>query len=156
MTITCDPDDVVWAINELHAVAEAVRTYGDLGRIGIDQPRLDGLPTQLYLLAAAVEAQMRSLLHTDQLCASRLFRVVSSPEDRPRSVMHFDLTPADTVVVSAISTEICVAELSEAHRRLIGATKRLCTSLQSQAMAPVYESLDTEAEQLRVFVAAFA
>lgn len=156
MTITCQPDDVVRAINELHAVAEAVRTYGDLGRIGVDQPRLGDMPTRLYLLAAAVEAQMRSLLHTDQLCASRLFRVPPSPNDRPRSVMHFDLTAADTVVVTAVSTEICVAELSEAHQRLIAATKRLRTSLQSQAMAPVYESLNTEAEQLRVFVAAFA
>ncbi|ULN44711.1 hypothetical protein MI149_29905 (plasmid) [Mycolicibacterium crocinum] len=156
MKITCHPDDVVWVINELHAVAEAVRTYGDLGRTGVDQPRLEGLPTQLYLLAAAVEAQMRALLHTDQLCASRLFRALPSLDDPPRSVMHFDLTAADTVVVSAVSTEICIAELSDAHQRLIAATKRLRTSLQSQAMAPLYESLDNEAEQLRLFVAAFA
>lgn len=156
MKVTCHPDDVVWVINELHAVAEAVRTYGDLGRVGVDQPRLEGLPTQLYLQAAAVEAHMRALLHTDQLCASRLFRVLPSPDDPPRSVMRFDLTAADTVVVSAVSTEICVAELSDAHQRLIEATKRLRTSLQSQTMAPLYESLDNEAEQLRLFVAAFA
>ncbi len=156
MKITCHPDDVVWVINELHAVAEIVRTYGDLGRTGADQPRLGNTPTQLYLLAAAVEAQMRALLHADQLCASRLFRVLPSPDDPPRSVTHFDLTAADTVVVNAVSTEICVAELSEAHQRLIAATSRLRTSLQSQAMAPLYESLDNEAEQLRLLVAAFA
>lgn len=156
MKITCHPEDVVWVINELHVVAETVRTYGDLGRTGVDQPRLGGMPTQLYLLAAVVEAQMRTLLHTDQLCASRLVRLLPSPDDRPRSVMHFDLAAVDTVVVNAVSTEICVAELSEAHQRLIAATKRLRTSLQSPAMTPVYESLDNEAEQLRVFVAAFA
>lgn len=156
MKIECHPDDIVWVINELHAVAEVVRTYGDLGRIAVDQPRLTDMPTQLYLLATAVEAQMRTLLHTDQLCAARLLRLLPSADDRPRSVMHFDLSAADTVVVAAVSTEICIAELGEAHRRLITAIKRLRTSLQSQAMARVYESLDTEAEQLRVFVAAFA
>lgn len=156
MTVTCHPDDVVWVINELHAVAEVVRTYGDLGRTGIDQPRLGNLPTQLYLWAAAAEAQMRALLHTDQLCASRLLRVLPSPDAPPRSVMHFALTAADTVVASAVSTEICIAELSDAHQRLIEATKRLRSSLQSQAMAPLYESLANGAEQLRLFVAAFA
>lgn len=69
-------------INELHAVAEALRTYVDLGCTGVDQPRLGNMPTQTYLLAAAVEAKMRALLHTDQLCASRLFRVLPSPDDR--------------------------------------------------------------------------
>lgn len=63
MKIACHPEDVVWMINELHAVAEIVRTYGDLGRTGVGQPRLGGaMPTQLYLLAVAVEARMRALL----------------------------------------------------------------------------------------------
>lgn len=106
MTIACHPEEVVWVINELHAVAETVRTYGDLGRTGVGQPRLGGIPAQLYLLAAAVEPQMRDLLHTDQLCASRLFRLLPSPDDQPRSVMHFDLAAANTVAVSAVSTEI--------------------------------------------------
>ena len=116
MTIACHPDDVVAVINELHDVAETVRTYGDLGQSpGEGRPSLGGMPTQLYLVAAAVEAQMRSLMYTDRVCASRLFH----PPDNPaRKVMHFDLTAADTVVVSAVSTEICVAELGEAHRRL--------------------------------------
>ncbi|SBS78132.1 conserved hypothetical protein [uncultured Mycobacterium sp.] len=154
MTIACHPDEVVLVINELHEVAETVRTYGDLGRPpGGGRPSLGGMPMQLYLLAAAVETQMRSLIHADHVCASRLFH----PRDDPaRKVMHFDLTTADTVVVSAVSTEICVAELGHAHRRLTAATTRLRTALQSPAMAPVLESLDNEAEQLRLFVAAFA
>lgn len=154
MTIECHPDDVVAVINELHHIAEIVRTYGDLGRQpGGERLALGGMPMQLYLLAAAVEAQMRSLIHADHVCASRLFH---PPNDPARKVMHFDLAPADTVVVGAVSTEICVAELGEAHRRLTEATKRLRTAQQSPAMTPVFESLDKEAEQLRVFVAAFA
>jgi hypothetical protein len=152
--IECHPTEVAAAIDELHEVAEIVRTYGDLGRTPASgQPMGGSLPTQLYLLAAAVEAQMRSMLYTDQLCASRLF---PSPEDPPRSVTLFDLTTAHTVVVGAVSTEICVAELSEAQRRLTAATRRLRTALKSAAMTPVYVNLDEAAEQLRVFVAAFA
>lgn len=71
---------------------------------------------------------MRSMVHTDRLCASRLFR---PPDDPQRSVMHFDLAGADAVVVGAVSTEICVAELSEAKRRLAAATQRLLAALQS-------------------------
>lgn len=153
MTIACDPDKVVWVINELHDVAESVRTYGDLGHVPSgDRPAIGAMPTQLYLLAAAVEAQMRSLVHVDRLCAARLW----APLDAARKVMHFEFTAADTIVVSAVSTEICVAELGEAHRRLAAATKQLRTSLQSPSIATVFESLDQEVERLRVFVAAFA
>ena len=58
MTITCLPEEVVVeVINELHDVAEIVRTYGDLGRTpGSGQPNLGATPTQLYLTAAAIEA----------------------------------------------------------------------------------------------------
>ncbi|EHB46430.1 hypothetical protein [Mycolicibacterium vinylchloridicum] len=153
MTIACDPDKVVGVINELHDVAETVRTYGDLGQApSAQRPAIGAMPTQLYLLAAAVEAQMRSLIHIDRVCASRLW----PPPDAARKVMHFELTAADTVVVSAVSTEICVAELGQAHRRLTGATKQLRTALQSPSIATVFESLDKEVERLRVFVAAFA
>lgn len=153
MTIACDPEKIVWVIDELHDVAETVRTYGDLGHApGADRPAIGAMPTQLYLLAAAVEAQMRSLVHVDRLCASRLW----APLDKARKVMHFELTAADTIVVSAVSTEICVAELGEAHRRLTAATKQLRAALQSPSIATVFESLEKEAERLRVFVAAFA
>ena len=153
MTIACDPEGVVAVINELRDVAEAVRTYGDLGAPpGGGRWSLAGMPMQLLLLAAAVEAQLRSLIHTDQVCASRLFR---QPVDPARTVLHFDLTIPDSVVVSAVSTEICVAELGDAHRRLIAATTRLRSALQSPATA-VFENLEKEAEQLRLFVAAFA
>lgn len=153
-TMVCDPAEVVAAIDELHEVAEIVRTYGDLGQTAHSrQPMGGGMPTQLYLLAAAVEAQMRSMLYTDQLCASRLF---PSPDDPPRSVALLDLKTAHTVVVGAVSTEICVAELSQAQRRLTAATRQLRTALKVPAMTPVFESLAEAAEQLRVFVAAFA
>src|SRR3954465_11966115 len=101
MRLLCRPDEVVAVINELHDVAEIVRTYGDLGQAGTQRPSLGGMPMQLYLLAAAVEAQMRSIVHTDQVCSSRVFRRADDP---PRSVMHFDLATADTVVVGAVST----------------------------------------------------
>jgi hypothetical protein len=70
--------------------------------------------------------------------------------------MHFDLTVADTVVVGAVSSEVCIAELTEAHRRLAAAAKQLRTALQAGASETVNESLDTEVERLRTFVASFA
>jgi hypothetical protein len=152
-TTECHPTEVVGVVNELHEVAEIIRTYGDLGQTSSGRPRLGGMPTQLYLLAAAVEAQMRSLVYTDRLCASRLF---PSPDDPPRSLAHFDLAAADTVVVGAVSIEICVAELTEAQRRFTGVTQRLRKAMHPSAITPVLESLDKEAEQLRVFVASFA
>jgi hypothetical protein len=156
-TMVCDPAEVVAVIDELHEIAEIARTYGDLGQTpSSTQPMGGGMPTHLYLLAAAVEAQLRSMLYTDQLCASRLFRPLPSPDDQPRSVIHVDLARADTVVVGAVSTEICVAELGEAQQRLTAASQRLRKALKVPAMTTVLESLDEAAEQLRVFVASFA
>lgn len=153
MDIICRPQEVVAVINELHDVAEIVRTYGDLGDMGNGHSMSVGMPMQLYLTAAAIEAQLRSIAHGDQLCAARLFR---SDDDPARSVMNFDLTVADTVTVGAVSTEVCIAELTEAHRRLAAAAKQLRTALQAKAMATVNESLDNEVARLRTFVAAFA
>lgn len=153
MKLLCRPDEVVAVINELRDVAEIVRSYGDLGQTGRQRPSLGAMPMQLYLLAAAAEAEMRSIVHTDQLCASRAWGPADHP---PRSVMRFDLAAADTVVVGAVSTENCVAELNEAQRRLTAAITRLRDALQSSATEQVCEGLDKEAERLRVFVAAFA
>ena len=70
--------------------------------------------------------------------------------------MYFALSVADTVVVGAVSTEVCTAELTAAHTRLAAATEQLRTALQAKAMPPVYASLDKEVERLRMFVASFA
>lgn len=153
MTITCRLQEVVGVINELHPVAEIARTYGDLGGVGNGPSLGTGMPTQLDLTAAAIEAQLRSFAHVDQLCAFRVFR---SADDPVRSVEHFDLTVADTVVVGAVSSEVCIAELTEAHRRLAAAAKQLRTALQAGASETVNASLDNEVERLRTFVASFA
>ena len=155
--IECHPTEVAAVINELHVVAETVRTFGDLGSTpGHGRAQLGGMPTQLYLVAAAVEAQMRALLYADQLCASRLLRLLPSPDDPARSVLHFALTVTDTVVVGAVSAEVCIAELTEAHRRLTAAATRLRKAMKSPALTPVLDNLDAQAEHLRVFVASFA
>lgn len=148
------PDEVVAVINELHAVAEIVRTYGDLG--GSQRSALVATPTQLYFIAAAVETELRSWRYVDQLVATRHFRVAASQESTPAATIRVDVTSADCVVVGAVSPEVCVAELGEALQRLTAAMRRLRGAMRTGSTEELSKRLETEVERLRTFIAAFA
>lgn len=116
-----DEVEAVALINEVRAVAEVVRGYGDCHGLG-----LDAVPTALLVTAAEMESDIRSRISSDvHSRRTQMEEAFGCGDDDP--VLLPIQVDAPQVISAPISVTpaTCVAELAAAARRLGEVTRTL-------------------------------